>query len=245
VKTITFISDFGTNDWFTAAVKGEIFKIADDVRIVDITHKIMPFDIRSAAFLLSAVYRDFPKGTVHLAVIDPGVGGKRKPIVVDSLGYYFVGPDNGLFSYIYSQDSRVYRIRIPVGASNTFHARDVFGPAAAKLATGIKPHELGEKLADYVHFEIPKISRSGGFVQGEIVYIDHFGNCITNVPNREDIRVIQVSGRSISVKKSYSNGKLDELVCVKGSIGYYEIASNQGCARNRLNAHIGMTVEAG
>jgi len=244
VKTITFISDFGTEDWFVAAVKGEIFKIADDVRLVDITHSIMPFDIRGAAFLLSAVYCNFPKGTVHLAVIDPGVGGKRKPIVVDSLGYYFVGPDNGLFSYMYNRDSRVYQISIPAGASTTFHARDIFGPAAARLATGMEPHELGEQMQDYVRFEKPVLSRIGGFVKGEIVYIDHFGNCITNVPNKAKIKVMQVSGRSIGVKKSYGDGRTDELVCVKGSIGYYEIASNQGSARDRLNAQVGMPIRA-
>jgi len=245
VKTITFISDFGTEDWFVAAVKGEIFKIADDVRLVDITHSIMPFDIRGAAFLLSAVYGNFPMGTVHLVVVDPGVGSSRRPIVVDSLGYYFVGPDNGLFSYIYDQDSRVYGIRIPVGASTTFHARDIFGPAAAKVAIGVKPRELGTELRDYVRFEIPMVRRTAGVLHGEIVYIDHFGNCITNVPNREDIGTIQVSDVSIKVKKSYSNGELNELVCVKGSIGYYEIASNQGSARDKLQAHVGMQVEAG
>jgi S-adenosylmethionine hydrolase len=244
MKTITFTSDFGTSDWFTAAVKGEIFKIAGDVRIVDITHNIAPFDVRGAAFLLFAVYNNFPKGTIHLAVIDPGVGGKRKPIIVDSLGHYFVGPDNGLFSYIYTAQSEVYTINVSERVSQTFHARDIFGPAAARLATGIHPRKLGKKLCDYEQFAIPRVSKEKGRLRGEIAYIDHFGNCITNVQNNQEISEIRVSGHHISVERSYSDVQVNELACVRGSTGYYEIAAYHGNACKILQAKVGMPIEA-
>lgn len=244
MNTITFTSDFGTSDWFTAAVKGEILKIAGDVRIVDITHNIAPFDIRSAAFLLYAVYNNYPKGTVHLAVIDPGVGGQRKPLIVDSPGHYFVGPDNGLFSYIFTDESEVFTINVPETTSITFHARDIFGPAAARLAVGARPDELGERYQDYERFDVPRLIQEKGRLYCEIVYIDHFGNCITNVPNSHQIREMRVAGHRIVIKQSYSEGKANELICVQGSIGYYEVAINQGSARERLQGRIGMSVEA-
>ena len=244
MKTITFTSDFGTRDWFTAAVKGEILKIASDVRIVDITHDIVPFDIRGAAFLLFAVYGNFPKETVHLAVIDPGVGGQRKPLIVESSGHYFVGPDNGLFSYIYGAESLVYEINTAETASTTFHARDIFGPAAARLAIGVRPDKLGKNLHNYERFDVPRLEQKEGRFHGEIAYIDHFGNCITNVQNRHLIREMSVAGNRISIKQSYGEGKIGELICVKGSIGYYEVAVNQGSARELLQARVGMSVEA-
>ena len=244
MKTITFTSDFGTSDWFTAAVKGEIIKIAGDVRIVDITHDITPFDIRGAAFLLHTVYGNFPKGTIHLCVIDPGVGGKRKPLIVDSLGHYFVGPDNGLFSYVYKPESEVYTIDVGEAASQTFHARDIFGPVAARLATGVPPEKLGKRLFDYEHFEIPQVSRKKGRLQGEIAYIDHFGNCITNIQNHEEISEISVARRRIYVKNSYSVAQGDEVISVRGSSGFYEIAAYRGSARNIMHAKVGMSIEA-
>jgi S-adenosylmethionine hydrolase len=244
MRIITFLSDFGTRDWFTAAVKGEIFEIAPDARVVDITHDIAPFDVRGAAFLLYAVYDNFPKGTIHLAVVDPGVGGSRRPIVVESAGHYFVGPDNGLFSYIYSSRSVVYEIKSRALASSTFHARDIFGPAAARLAMGHKVETLGRRFSGYTSFKIPRITKKGRNVKGEIVYIDNFGNCITNVPNQYRLKAIDVAHKTIAVKKSYSEGKPKELVVVKGSVGYYEIASNQGNASAILNANVGTRVEA-
>jgi hypothetical protein len=244
MKTITFTSDFGTSDWFTAAVKGEILKITNDVQIVDITHDVAPFDIKGAAFLLYAVHNNFPKGTVHLAVIDPGVGGQRKPIIVQSSGHYFVGPDNGLFSYIFAAESEVYAINVSDATSHTFHARDIFGPAAARLAVGVQPEELGNKLPNCERFDVPLLRQEKGHFYGEIVYIDHFGNCITNVPSRHQISEMRVAGHRIGIKQSYSKGQVNELICVKGSIGYYEVAAYQGSARALLQAHVGMSVEA-
>ena len=244
MRTITFTSDFGTRDWFTAAVKGEIFKIARDVRVIDITHNIAPFDIRGAAFLISAVYANFPKGTIHLAVVDPGVGGKRRPVIVESVGCYFVGPDNGLFSYILGPDSEVYVIDAPEDTSHTFHARDLFGPAAARLAIGTLPDRLGKKTSNHERFDIRNVRRKGSKYEAEIAYIDHFGNCITNIENRREISQIIVAGHRVLIEQSYGDVARHKLVCVRGSIGYYEIAVNQGRACDLLQAHVGMSVEA-
>jgi len=243
MRTITFLSDFGHNDWFIAAVKGEILKLAPGVSIIDITHSIAPYDVRGAAFVLSAVFRNFPEGSIHLAVVDPGVGGERKPLIVQSQGYMFVGPDNGIFSNVLERDSKVYEIETGSAASSTFHARDVFGPAAARLATGIAPATIGRDLADYFRFEGTRPTEKDGTIFGEIAYIDHFGNCITNIPVSKEIISLHVSGYSINVGTSYVSACAHALVCVKGSIGYYEIASYQGNAAERLKAHVGMEVQ--
>lgn len=244
MRVITFLSDFSTRDWFVAAVKGEMLKIAPDASIVDITHDIAPYDVRGAAFLLSAVFKNFPSGTVHLAVVDPGVGGERKPLIIESEGYYFVGPDNGIFSYVSGRGARAYEINAAPDVSPTFHARDIFGPAAARLASGRPINAMGKKVPEFVRIDRPGVKRQGGALLGEIVYIDRFGNCLTSIPNREKIGSLQVSGRSIPVRGSYSDGQLHEPVCVMGSTGYYEIAVNQGSARELLKTRVGMVVEA-
>ncbi|UCD19469.1 MAG: SAM-dependent chlorinase/fluorinase [candidate division WOR-3 bacterium] len=244
MQIITFISDFGSRDWFVAAVKGEILKITPAAKIVDITHDIMPYDVKGAAFILSAVYGNFPTGAIHLAVVDPGVGGDRRPVIVQSRGHYFVGPDNGIFSYVYGGDSEVYEIEVDMQPSATFHARDVFGPAAARLAGGRPIGELARPTSSLVCFRRPELKKIQGCLCGEIVYIDHFGNCITNLPNSADIGAIHVAGKTVALAGSYGTAQPGEVVCVKGSIGYYEIACNRGNAGTLLRARIGMGVKA-
>jgi len=242
MKIITFLSDFGTEDWFVSAVKGEILKIKSNAIIIDITHELPQFDIHQAAFLLKSVYKNFPRGTVHLAVIDPGVGSERRPIIVKSSGYYFVGPDNGIFSYIYNKNSTVYEIMVNKSFSATFHARDIFGPTAAKLSNDSRPEDLGRRVKDYTKFEFPEIEKKRDKIYGEIVYIDHFGNLITNIPNEINIKEISIIKKKIAVKKAYSEGLLGEIICIKGSCGYYEIACNQKSVRDILRAKIGMKI---
>ena len=241
-RIITFISDFGDQDWFVAAVKGEILKLCKNVLLIDISHKIAPHDIRAAAFLLKSVYKNFPVGTINLAVVDPGVGSERKPVLVESEGYYFVGPDNGIFSYIYTAKSRVYKLRTKKPVSSTFHARDIFGPSAARLANGVKPNELGNRLKEYVRFEFPRLRKENRKIHGEVVYIDHFGNLITNIPNNLKLKEFMIKNRTIAVKNSYSEAGRREIVSVHGSIGYYEIAANMASAQRILGAGIGTRV---
>lgn len=243
MKIVTFLSDFGTNDWFVASVKGEILRINPGVRIVDITHDIEPYDISGAAFVLFAVFRNFPKDSIHLSVVDPGVGSDRKPIIVKSQGHFFVGPDNGIFSRIYDASSRVYEIKVDSKASATFHARDIFGPTAARLAGGTTLSRLGKIHREYVVNQISGPTRRKSVVFGEIAYVDHFGNCITNIPIIEELTKLRVLGRVINVRNHYGEGSYEGLTGVKGSLGYYEIASYKGSASKILNAGLGVPVE--
>jgi S-adenosylmethionine hydrolase len=242
MNIITFISDFGPCDWFAGAVKGEILKINYDAFIVDITHNIVPQDVHSAAFLLKCVYKSFPEGTVHLVVVDPGVGSSRKPIIAQSQGYYFVGPDNGVFSYVLSKSTKVYKIKEIDKISYTFHARDVFGPAAARLSKGMGPDALGSKIENYIKFPFPKITRKKGKLYGKIIYIDHFGNCITNIPNTVKIKEFYILNKMIKVKKYYGASKTANLIALRGSCGFYEVASPKANAQKILNAKIGMKI---
>ncbi len=241
---ITFISDFGDQDWFVAAVKGEILKINKDALIVDVTHRLRPHDIRASAFLLNSVYRNFPKGTIHLAVVDPGVGGARKPLIVESNGYFFVGPDNGIFSYIYTAKSRVHKIMISKSVSSTFHARDIFGPVAARLAQGVKPNALGSRIKRFVKFVLPTARKQGHKIFGEIIYTDHFGNLITNIPNHVHIKEICVRKKKILVRNAYGEAGCREIVSVRGSTGCYEIAANMSSAMKSLGVATGAKVWA-
>lgn len=243
MKIITFLSDFGVGDWFVAAVKGEILKIAPTARIVDITHNIRPYDVQGAAFVLSAVYRDFPRGSIHLSVVDPGVGGGRKPIIVQSQGHSFVGPDNGIFSRIYDKSSIVYEIKIDVKTSITFHARDIFGPTAARLAKGTSASRLGKIQKAYVAHQTKAPVRRKSVIFGEIAYVDHFGNCITNIPNRAEVTRLVVLGRVIDIADHYSARPHKRLVGVKGSLGYYEIARYEGSSNQVLKAGPGTPVK--
>jgi hypothetical protein len=244
MKIITFVSDFKDEDWFVAAVKGEILKIIEDVTIIDITHSITPHDIRSTAFLLKCVYKNFPRGTIHLAVVDPGVGSTRKPLIVASRGYFFVGPDNGIFSYVFDGNCNVYEIKIKTPLSSTFHARDIFGPTAARLAQGLHPQQLGAQIKNVKILRFPTTKKKNNTVVGEIIYIDHFGNLITNISITAGIKELAVAKKRIPFRHFYGQGNPGELIAITGSCGYYEIACNQGSARDILSAHIGMTVKA-
>lgn len=244
MRIITFLSDFDEDDWFVAAVKGEILKINPNVHIIDITHRIKPHDISSAAFILKSVFRNFPPGTVHLVVIDPGVGSKRKPIIVHAEPYYFIGPDNGVFSYIYDKHAKVYSIKVKGEVSATFHARDIFGPAAARIALGNAPSSFGPEKRDYISFEFPGLTKNGKRLYGEVVYIDHFGNLITNIPNNIDISSLNISGGEVALKNFYGEGVKGQIICVKGSSGYYEISCNKGDAKERLGVNTGEKITA-
>lgn len=242
MRIITFLSDFGTRDWFVAAVKGEMLKIAPDASIIDITHDVAPCDVRAAAFLLSAVFKNFPSGTVHLAVVDPGVGGERKPLIIESEGYYFVGPDNGIFSYVLDRDAKAYEIHVGSRVSATFHARDIFGPAAARLAAATAVSSIARATSAVVRIARPEVMEEHGTLRGTILHIDRFGNCITNIPNAREIERMLAGGQTICVKENYGAAQAGRLVCVKGSIGYYEIAGYQSRADEQLKVRAGAEV---
>ena len=187
MSLITLTTDFGSEDWFVGVMKGVILGIAPRAAIVDITHGISPGDVFAGAFALAASCRCFPRKTVHVAVIDPGVGGGRQAIVVQTRDYYFVGPDNGVLSLALEQESirsirrlqnrRFFRPDI----SNTFHGRDIFAPVAAHLSKGVAVAALGPELNDCVRLSLHPPAFKRGRLFGEVVYVDRFGNAITNV----------------------------------------------------------------
>jgi hypothetical protein len=253
---ITLLTDFGLSDYFVPAVKGVILTISPDARIVDITHDVAAQDIHSAAFILGACYHNFPAGTVHIAVVDPGVGSSRREIVVEAGGHFFVGPDNGIFSFVYARETsvRVFHItndqyfRHPV--SPTFHGRDVFAPVAAHVARGVKPEEVGEQIEDYVRFEIPRprLIEAQGALDGRVIHIDRFGNCVTNF-TEADLRLDAITsstkfyfgGREIRQFGSHfaEAADRDDLFAYLGSAGFWEIALWRRSAAKFINARCG------
>jgi S-adenosylmethionine hydrolase len=248
---ITLLTDFGSQDYFVGAMKGAILSINADARIVDITHEIPPQDIRAAAFNLLAVYKDFPGGTIHLAVVDPGVGSARRAVLVKCAGQFFVGPDNGVFSWICEREENFLAVHLtnekffrhPV--SHTFHGRDVFAPVAAALSRGGVLEEFGQSIDDLVRLEPLEPRRvAGGRLEATIIHIDHFGNCITSL-TREHLGgapKLMVNGREVSSFREFFAAEAadqDELFCLFGSAGFLEIAAENTSSARILEASPG------
>ncbi len=257
---ITLTSDYGTKDAFAASMKGVVYKVNPQAQIVDITHEIGPQDVWEAAFTLRAAAQYFPKGTVHLAVVDPGVGSGRRPIIVVTESYYFVGPDNGLFSLIYQEAERIRVHHITAthyflpNPGPTFHGRDIFAPVAGWLAKGIPSGNFGEEITDYVKLNVPvpKISQSA--IEGHVVHVDRFGNIITNIsykhvqsllPEGAVLNTIQVAlmGKEIrGLKHYYAEAAPGELSAIVNSSGNLEIFMFKQNARAALSAKRGEIV---
>jgi len=245
---IALLTDFGTRDYFVAAMKGTMLKIDPGARFVDITHEIPPQDIRSALFVLRSCYRDFPRGTVFLCVVDPGVGSERRAIVVEGGGYSFVTPDNGLLSFLQENDqTRAYEITnsglFAERVSTTFHGRDVFAPVAAYLSAGMPAPEVGPLIVDPVRLEIPGPQQVADDEWiGEIIHVDHFGNLVTNfLPEHiSDHQYFEINETAIRRHAHhYGEATSGEVISITGSAGYIEISSNKGSAASLLKAGIG------
>jgi S-adenosylmethionine hydrolase len=258
LPVITLLTDFGTADYFVAAVKGAILTINPHVSLVDITHEVAPQDIEAGAFTLLTCYRDFPEGTIHMAVVDPGVGSARRPIVVSAGSHYFVGPDNGLFSYVYDSEPshQTYHLTnnkyFRESPSSTFHGRDIFAPVAAALSTGVKPGAFGPRIKDEVRLaSLSPVKQSDGSVTGRIIHIDHFGNCITNfthadLPDSSQIK-LRVKRKVVRTLRKFftdDHGSKDDLFAICGSAGFLELACNGGSAAALLHAERGDPVIA-
>ncbi|HVF88066.1 MAG TPA: SAM-dependent chlorinase/fluorinase [Pyrinomonadaceae bacterium] len=252
---VTFLTDFGTTDYFVGAMKGALLAVCPEAHIIDITHDVPAHDIKAGAFTLFAAHETFPPGTIHVAVVDPGVGSARRPILAVSGGHFFVGPDNGLFTHIYERrlSAQVFHLTnekfFRPSQSTTFHGRDVFAPVAGALANGVAPASLGEAITDYYQFPLPKPKRlDDGTLEASIIHIDRFGNCITNIsPNdlpdavhggmRLDINSHEV--RSVRQFFAEAEGAGGELFAVWGSAGFLEIAVYCGSAASVLDARRG------
>jgi len=251
-SVISLTTDFGLEDWFVGTMKGVLLGIHPEARLIDITHAIPPGDIRAAAFALAATYRFFPKGTVHLAVVDPGVGSQRRAVAVQTENYFFVGPDNGLLSWAL-RTSRIRAIhalenekRFLRPVSQTFHGRDIFAPVAAFLSCGISIEELGPRLKDIERIEWPKPRRRRHGVEGEVVYLDHFGNAITNIEEKhleqQSNRPLWVSldgKRLCGLSRYYQSAAKGMPVALIGSSGFLELAVNTGSAVREFGLKVG------
>lgn len=256
-RIITMTTDFGTRDSYVATMKGVIYRINREVRVVDLTHEIKPQDLMEASLVLDGCYRFFPAGTVHLVVVDPGVGTKRRTIIVDTPEYIFVGPDNGVFSRIYAslpthevREITSKRFLLPQ-ISDTFHGRDVFAPVAAHLSHGLASSEFGPIITDPVRRDPPEPVVWQDHITGEVIHIDSFGNIITNI-SRElfetvvgDRRFrISLSGRSIErLSRSYEDGERGHALALFGSFDRLEIAIGCGRADHRIGAGRGDPVQ--
>ena len=263
VPLITLLTDFGTADYFVAAVKGVILSLNPHARLVDITHEIPPQDVESAAFTLLAAYRSFPTGTIHVAVVDPGVGSPRRPILIDADRHFFVGPDNGIFSYICDSLANrgitpeivhltnTHYFRHPV--SSTFNGRDVFAPVAAALSNGVKPYDLGAGITDIVRLKpLKPVASKNGEIKGRIIHIDRFGNCVTNI-SRNELSSEKISagvsltldGKEVSSFRSHFAEETvapDGVFGIWGSAGFLEIAAANRSAAEILRVRCGDSV---
>ncbi len=247
LPVITLLTDFGTTDYFSAAVKGAILSVNPLAVVADITHEIPPHDIEAAAFTLLAGYATFPPGTIHMAVVDPGVGSTRRPVVVQAGEYFFVGPDNGLFTYIYDREPshKVFHVTAEKyfrpSPSTTFHGRDIFAPVAAWLSKGIKPAALGAAITDPVRLEtsLKPLPRRDGKIEARIIHIDRFGNCITNLTRdlfaskKQPILLIKRK-RITTFLDSYSSAPPNIPFAIWGSAGFLEISLNAHSAAQNL-----------
>jgi S-adenosylmethionine hydrolase len=254
---ITLLSDFGSASGYPAAMKGVILSLSPSAQIVDISHDVERHHIRAGAFLLWMVAPYFPEGTVHCAVVDPGVGSSRRPLVIESGGQFFVGPDNGLLIPAAERlgKPKVHHIQnekyLRPEVSRTFHGRDIFAPVAAHIAEGLPIGELGPQITDFVKLSFGEGLRRGRVLEGEIIYIDTFGNVITNIPGTllegiapGSLLVVEVSTKVASARAvgTYAEGDQGELLVIVGSHGQVEIAMSLGSAAARLRAHVGEAV---
>ncbi len=249
---ITLLTDFGTRDPYVGVMKGVLCSLAPRARLVDLTHEIPPGRIDTAAFLLSNAFGYFPKGTIHLCVVDPGVGSRRKALVLESGGQYFVGPDNGLFPAALAghRIERVFELTLSrvlrSKRSDTFHGRDVFAPAAATLARGVPPNRLGHPRSSLEPGALPTPLRTASRWIGEILWVDRFGNLVTNLPAHllKKGAVIKAGKRTIrKIGTHYAQVTKGGLMALPGSFGTVEVSVNGGSASKRLGARIGTPVE--
>ena len=236
-------------------MKGVILGIAPRATVVDITHAVPPGDVRAAAFVLASSWQWFPPNTIHVAVVDPGVGSKRKAIAVRSGATTFLAPDNGLLSLALS-GRKVSGIRslenprcFPGPISRTFHGRDVFAPCAAHLCRGASFSKLGPALQDYRRLDWPEPRRGRSGISGEIIYMDHFGNAITNIyagllrkQPSQSARVVLNRKASFPLREFYQSVQIGKLVAVLGSTGFLELAINGGNAASKFGIRIGQKI---
>jgi S-adenosylmethionine hydrolase len=253
---LTLTTDFGLSDHYVGAMKGVILGICPGARIVDITHEITPFEITEGAYTIAQTYGTFPKKTVHVVVVDPGVGTARRPILMEAAGQYFLGPDNGVLSMVYGRVKHKIRLisnakyfRRPV--SQTFHGRDIFAPVAAHVAAGVPPSRVGKTIDDYLRPAFQKPVQVGKRMwNGQALKVDRFGNIVTNYhveefPGLERRQfAFGVGPQQVSVlATNYAQTEQGELFAIVGSSGYYEISVREASAARATGCAGGSPIE--
>jgi S-adenosylmethionine hydrolase len=253
---LSLTTDFGLSDHYVGTMKGVILGICPRAQIVDISHEVTPYEITEGAYLIAQAWRHFPKKSVHVVVVDPGVGTARRPILVEAGGQYFIGPDNGVLSMVYLQEKSKVRLisnekyfRHPV--SRTFHGRDIFAPVAAHLAAGVAPARFGKLMEDYLKPEFEKPHRAGKRTWiARILKIDRFGNVITNIHTSEfgDLATrnfsLALGPQTVTVlAQNYAQCAPGELFLILGSSGYYEVSLSQGSAARLVKCEPGAAIE--
>jgi hypothetical protein len=251
---VTFTTDFGVGDGYAGAMKGVVLSLAPTAQLVDITHGVPPMDVAAGAAALAQAAPLFPPGTIHVAVVDPGVGGERADLLIEAGGSLFIGPDNGVLSLAARPPRRVYRIessmfrRDPV--SPTFHGRDVFAPTAGRLAAGARAADAGPAIDSIVELSAPPLHKQGGVVEGQVIHVDSFGNLITSLPAElfagpTDVQV-EVEGSEGRFRpvfgRTFSDVTSGGLIAYIGSGGQLEIARRDGSAAARLGGGRGTAV---
>jgi len=253
---VTFTTDFGTSDYYVAAMKAVVLSVSDRIRMVDITHEVKPQDLLGGAWILKHSAYLFPEGTVHLAVVDPGVGTDRRPVAFRHRGQYFVGPDNGMFALVTDNEPvdgvelRNQEYWLTSNPSSTFHGRDIFASVAAHLATGVELSALGPAISglQVSHWAIPASDRHG--IQGWVVHIDRFGNLMTNIPStlvkefgpNEELRIYIGTQILRGLVPTYGSVPEGDAAALIGSSGTLEIAVNKGNAAELLGVHQGAAI---
>lgn len=270
---VTLTSDFGTSDGYVASMKGVILSICPDAQFIDISHDIPPQDINHAAFVLGTTYRHFPASAIHLAVVDPGVGTARHPVLLVTRHGAFIGPDNGIFSFVLSANGARPSEPVPPGVkifesvqvdvpancqafllnradywndpvSDTFHGRDIFAPTVGHLAAGVPAKELGSSQTRMRSSYFPPTSVNAGEMAGYVIYVDRFGNMVTNLVLEEPVDVatqVEIRGQRISgISRNYQSGS--GLLAIKGSHGFLEIAYRNDNAAKLTGAGVGTPV---
>lgn len=247
---ITLTTDFGLRDPYQGAMKGAVLSINPAALIIDISHLVMSANVFEGAFVMKGACQYFPQGTIHVGVVDPGVGSERKAVLVETQRFFFIGPDNGLLSLaakddgikrvIELDDRRYFRKEV----SDTFHGRDIFGPVAARLSLGVDPAELGRPIDGMTALDLPAPQADAGAITGEVIYIDSFGNAVTNIREEETGNGV---GLEIGVKglrlggvyRTYSMAAQGAALALVGSTGFVEIAVNRGSAADSLGIRVG------
>jgi hypothetical protein len=243
---VTLLTDFGTADSYVAEMKGVLMTCAPKTTVVDITHQVSPGDVRAAQYVLSRTWMFFPEGTVHVAVVDAGVGTDRRVLGATRFGQYFLAPDNGLLSFL-SLNATFVSIPVLPEAAPTFHGRDVFAPAAAGLATGAALESLGTPINDPHFVPLPIPRTEGGALVGEVIYVDRFGTLVSNIsPSAlKPGASIQVGGVDVGpLRRTFAEVEAGALVAFTGSAGTIEIAVRDGSAMRLLGLGVGAEVRA-